>query len=636
MRALILLFAAATCLLAESGTFAIYSILHFAGEEKYEITASSTGLMLNTTVQIADRGNSRTTSATLQMSGDYTPSRLEIKAAKSTVFTNDGAKFTISGPSPFAVQQALVRYWKLHGRPVSILPARTEPGAEPIHIEPLGYETITVHGKPLLLERYNIANLMFGREILWMTLDGNLAAAMTFAGGLPMEAVRDEFKESLPQLYKSGIQQEMANLQSLARKVVPEQTGNYVIAGATLIDATGAAPLADSIVVIRNGRIAAVGARGKTRIPGGLPVINAKGKTLLPGLWEMHTHYSGVEFGPASLAAGLTTIRDCGGEFDYLVAQRDAAEKNVYPAPRFLLAGLVDAGGSKAFGHITAETPEEGRAVVAKYHAAGFQQMKLYTFLAPDVIRAISEEAHRLGMTVTGHVPQSVSTFEGIEAGMDQLNHLQYASRMFRDPGAAQGTPIDFNSETARKAIQFLKDHKTVVDPTASWGEMASHSKEVDVADFEPGIRQAPFVLDMKFRGMGGDTTAAQMKGRLAQNLAVIHALHKAGIPIIPGSDTGLVGWGLIRELELYVEAGMTPMEAIQSGTIVSARAMGLEKDSGTIEPGKRADLILVEGNPAQRIGDLRKTVKVITAGRLYDTARLWESVGFHPNIGKP
>src|SRR5262249_60166442 len=96
---------------------------------------------------------------------------------------------------------------------------------------------------------------------------------------------------------------------------------------------------------------------------------------------------------------------------------------------RRLLAGLVDAG-DKAFGHVTAATPEEGRAVVARYHAAGFQQIKLYTYLAPDVVEAIADEAHRLGMTVTGHVPQALTTQAGVEAGMDQINHLQYVTRM--------------------------------------------------------------------------------------------------------------------------------------------------------------------------------------------------------------
>jgi imidazolonepropionase-like amidohydrolase len=170
------------------------------------------------------------------------------------------------------------------------------------------------------------------------------------------------------------------------------------------------------------------------------------------------------------------------------------------------------------------------------------------------------------------------------------------------------------------------------VDPTAGWGEMAGHSKEVDVASFEPGIAGAPFVLDAKFRGMGGNTTAEQMRARTEQTLAAIGALHKAGVTIVPGSDTGLVGYGLIRELEIYVHAGMTPLEAVQSATIVSARAMNLDRDSGTIEPGKRADLILVDGNPLVNISDLRKVTSVIANGRMYDTAGLWQSVGFHVN----
>src|SRR5262249_15101412 len=158
-------------------------------------------------------------------------------------------------------------------------------------------------------------------------------------------------------------------LTAIARQVPPERSGTFAIAGATLIDATGAAPVEDSVVIVRDGRIAAAGRRGVVAIPRGMAVVDAKGQTLLPGLWEMHIHFSGVEFGPALLAAGITTARDCGGELDYLVAQRDALQqsdvKRSAPGPRLLLAGLVDAGGLKAFGHVTAETPEEGRAVVA-------------------------------------------------------------------------------------------------------------------------------------------------------------------------------------------------------------------------------------------------------------------------------
>jgi len=128
---------------------------------------------------------------------------------------------------------------------------------------------------------------------------------------------------------------------------------------------------------------------------------------------------------------------------------------------------------------------------------------------------------------------------------------------------------------------------------------------------------------------MGGASSADQMKTRMAQTLSVIGALHRAGVTIVPGSDTGLVGYGLHREIELYVQAGMTPLEAIQCATIVSARAMRLDAELGTVQAGKRADLILVDGDPLKDIAALRRVTRVIHDGRVYDAAALWRSVGF-------
>ena len=644
---LALLLIAAT-LRAQSGKFVIHMLLHAIGDERYEVTSSGGVLTMNTTFHYADRGFfDRTTTASLRAKADYTPMGAEVKGtgepyvvkiddAGATVSEQGGSRtfalpergFPLTGPSPFAMQAMLMRYWSAHGKPAEIAMLRAKTGAEPLRIEPAGKDAITVGGKRVALQRYTVANLMFGREVLWTDEDGNLAAAMTFAGGLPMEAVREEYEAALPELYRSGVAQEMAVLEGIGRANPAQQAGAFAIAGATLVDATGAAPVEDSVVIVRNGRIAAAGARSKVSIPRGMPVVEARGRTLLPGLWEMHTHFSGVEFGPALLASGITTARDCGGEFDYLVAERDALEKRNAIGPRLLLAGLVDAGGDKAFGHVTAETPEQGRAVVARYHDAGFQQIKLYTYLTPEVVKAIAAEAHRLGMTVTGHVPRALTTADGIGAGMDQINHLNYVSSMLRAQGSQR---VDPESETFRKGIALLLEHHTVVDPTAGWGEMSGHSKEVDVASFEPGIAKSPFVLDVKFRGMGGNSTAEQMKSRMKETLAVIAALHKAGVTIVPGSDTGLVGYGLHRELELYAEAGMTPMEVIQCATIVSARAMHLESEVGTVEVGKRADLILVGGNPLANVADLRKVERVVVNGRVYDPARLWQSAGFRP-----
>lgn len=639
------------------GEYTIRLILHKVGTEAFYLATNADGSRtLSTTYDISDRGNQRITTATLTTTADERPVALEIKTGNAiTSATLSGGTTTIqmrgttstvptaasttavNGASPFALQMMMMRAWHARGEPRHMAPISTDPKAEPLEIARVGRDVITIAGKRIALDRYNVDHLMLGREILWMTADGELAAAMTFAGGLPLEAIRTEFDPAFAELYRAGVAQEIANLAAIGRMVPPQQAGAYAITGATLIDGVAPSAVSGAVVVIRNGRIVAAGPRASTPVPAGMPVIDARGQTLLAGLWEMHTHASGIEFGPAHLAAGITTARDAGGEFDFLVAARDAIEKHGAIGPRQILAGLVDAS-PKAFGHVTAETPDEGRAVVQRYHAAGFQQIKLYTFLTPDVIKAIAAEAHRLGMSVTGHVPQSVTTMEGIEAGMDQINHLNYVTTMLRgqaQPPAAGGNnnqpPLDLQSATAKSAIKFLLDHHTVVDPTASWGEMASHSREIPLESFEPGILQAPANQDAKFRGMETATTAEQAKARMDQTLSVIGALHRAGVPIVPGSDTGLVGFGLHREIELYVQAGMTPLEAIQSATIVSARAMGLDKDTGTVEAGKRADLILIDGDPLKDIRALRNVNRVITNGRMYDAASLWKSVGFRP-----
>jgi len=613
--------------LAQSGSWNLHLINHQIGEERYEITKSASGIVVTSAFEYSDRGNKRPVALTMNLSADYTPQSFELKGTSTRSMTiksgvaefHDrdavrslplpGTTFVGIGTTPVAQQMLMMRYWAAHGHPLklAILPDRP---ARTAVIRLSTSDEITVAGKAVKLDRYTVNGLAFGSEVLWLDAKGDLAALMTFASGLPLEAVQPAYEPAFDQLFRLGVDQQMRTLESLNRAVPPLRTGSYAIRGATLVKATKDSPILDSVVIVRDGRIAAAGSRLNVAIPRGMPVVDATGQTLLPGLWEMHTHYSGVEFGPATLAAGITTARDCGGEFDFLVAARDAIAKRGGLGPRLLLAGLVDGGGLDAFGAINAATPEEARAVVAKYHAAGFQQIKLYTLLKPDVIRVLAEEAHRAGMTVTGHVPAAVDTAQGIDLGMDQINHLNYVSRMPK----------------TQATIDVLLQHHTVVDPTVSWSEMGGHSKEIEASTFEPGLLKAPEYLAFKFGNMGGNRPS-----RMKENLALILSLQKAGVPIVAGSDTGLIGYGLIREVELYAEAGMTPLEAIQSATIVPARAMKLDGVSGTVEVGKRADLILVNGNPLDRISDLRNVSKVITNGRMFDAGRLWQSVGFLP-----
>jgi imidazolonepropionase-like amidohydrolase len=174
-----------------------------------------------------------------------------------------------------------------------------------------------------------------------------------------------------------------------------------------------------------------------------------------------------------------------------------------------------------------------------------------------------------------------------------------------------------------------MKDRQIVIDPTLGWGEMAGHPKTVSAAAFEPGLEAAPFVLASKFEALGGPVDADRYRERMAANGRVIKALYDAGVPIVAGSDTGLIGYGIDRELELYVAAGLPPMAAIQTATLGAARAMKLDRESGSVEVGKRADLMLVEGDPLANISDLRRVTKVVRNGELFDSQALGRSVGF-------
>jgi imidazolonepropionase-like amidohydrolase len=309
-----------------------------------------------------------------------------------------------------------------------------------------------------------------------------------------------------------------------------------------------------------------------------------------------------------------------GGEFDIATALRDAWRDGTAIGPRLLLAGLVDGPGPASFGSITAATPQEGRAVVARYQAAGFQQMKLYTLLDRPTVAAIIEAAHAAGMTVTGHIPTALAggTREGVEMGMDHVAHLSVRDA----PG----------SDALRETIAFLKAHGTVIDPTISWNELLGRSAQTPIESFQPGIRHAAAPLRRLIEGAnGGNVTPEQARDRLARSLQIIKALHDAGVPIVAGTDKGVPGVSVAREIELYVQAGLTPMDAIRAATAVPARVMGLAADSGTIAPGLRADLIVVDGNPLERISDIRKVTMVSTSGRLYATPSLWTAGGFKP-----
>jgi imidazolonepropionase-like amidohydrolase len=399
--------------------------------------------------------------------------------------------------------------------------------------------------------------------------------------------------------------------------------------------------VSDSAVLIENGKIIAAGPRAQVKVPKGIKVIDATGKTVLPGLWDMHSHFEQVEWGPIYLAAGATTVRDCGNELEFITAVRDAIAAGRGLGPRILAAGIVDGDSPRAIGVERVTTPEEAKYWVDRYHSLGFQQMKIYSSVKREEVAAVATEAHRLGMTVTGHIPFGMTAYDGVNAGMDQINHITYITDIMTKPMAADASrmdrlqaqaDIDLASPEAQKAIDFLKSHDTVLDPTLVVFESFTAGPDKPIESFEPGVAKVAPELRTQLEEGGVPANIVGVYRKIfSKEVEMVGALHHAGIPIVAGTDQTVPGYSLYREIELYVEGGFTPMEAIQAATIVPARVMKLDNELGTVEAGKRADLILVDGNPLENIHNIRKVKTVITGGTVYDCAELWRSVGFQP-----
>ena len=626
----------------ERGTLRLHYVQKPIGYERYELAADADSLKLTADFDFTDRGGRVQLAATLRTKADFTPLSFEAKG-KSYRFVNvdssvriegsdalvraDGAAesrvtlpaqfFTVDGYAPFSAQMLLLRYWKQHGQPRLL---RTVPGqpTNDVIVEARGREAIRIGDKVVPLERFAIDGVVWGRETLWLDERGALAAAITRAGGLGFEAVREDLEPALVQFVQRATRDRIGDLESITRANAPLKSGTYAMVGATIVDGTGRPPVADGVVIVRDGRIADVGPKSSVAIPTDAPTVDVSGKTLVPGLWDMHTHVTQVEWAPVYLASGVTTVRDMGNEFEFITSLRDAVASRRALGPRLLLAGLVDGPGPNAFGVYYAATVEEVKQVVRKYHDAGFQQIKIYSLITPPLVEAICAEAHRLGMTVTGHVPNGMTIDQAAVAGMDHIAHL-----------AIRG---EAGSDEVNKTIAVLRERKTVIDPTQSWNELLGHAAGTPIAAFQPGVAKIPPPLNRLFSNAGAaGIDAAAARTRLERGLRVVKALHEAGVPVVAGTDEGIPGHSVHREIELYVEAGFTPLEALQAATIVPARAMKLESELGTIEKGKRADLVVLNANPLEQVRNIRTVRWTIIDGRVYDAQALWRSVRFQP-----
>jgi imidazolonepropionase-like amidohydrolase len=626
----------------EQGSFNLHKFEQLIGHETYTLAQSSNELILSSEFKFTDRGSEVPLTTTLTVQRDLTPLDFQIKGKISRFSSIDDRVrgrsagpvtipqgenfFDIQGYAPVSVQMMLVRYWRTHGSPKTL---KTLPRGE-VQIQDQGAETFSIGKRKIQLHKLSVRGLIWGTESLWLDSQDHLIALVSVDAEMDhFEAVADGYEDGLEAFVTGAARDGMANLAIVAKGFSAQAPSVTAIVGGRLIDGMGKPAIENAVVILKDGKIAAAGPAASTPVPEGSQVVDAHGKSVLPGLWEMHAHFEQVEWGPIYLATGVTTARDVGNEREFIVAARDAIAGGQGIGPRLIMAGVVDGSGPFALGVIRVDTPAQALEQVQKYKSAGFQQIKIYSSVKPDILKVVTAEAHRLGMTVTGHIPFGMNAIQGIEDGMDQINHVEYLTAVMVDP---KSQTIDPDAPNVKKVIKLLLEHHIVVDPTLALMEVITHPLDHPISAFEPGILRVAPELREGLETMGMPPEKVEQSAATFRAMqATVRVLHQAGVPIVAGTDQAVPGFSLDREIELYVQAGFTPMEAIQAATLVPARAMGMDKESGTIEAGKRADVIVVDGNPLENISDIRKVSTVFAGGRMYQPAALWTSVGFKP-----
>lgn len=633
--------------LSDSGSYFLHKFAQNIGKETYTITKEGDNITYNINFRFVDRGSAVPLKAQITTDSRLQPVSFFISGKTSRFSTiNDTIHiankqvnlriddsvyhrplppiaFPVGGYSPGTVQMLLLQYWKKNKEPKSI---PLLPSGE-VKIIRQGKDTLTFNNKPLFLERYVLSGLIWGNEIIWTDNNLHLVCLITNdAEGDKLEMMQTDYESLLPELLSRAAKYGMELFTSSMRMNVAGSK-TLAIVGANIIDVESGSTTPNEVIIIENGLIKKIGANGTVAIPANAIIIHAEHKFVIPGLWDMHAHFEQAEWGPAYLAAGVTTVRDCGNEFGYINAVKSAIDSHKGIGPLIIKAGIIDGPGSTALGIVRATTPEEAVKVVDMYKSNGFAQIKIYSSVKAPVVKAICDEAHRLGLTVTGHIPQGMSTRAGIDSGMDQVNHIQYIYSMMKRKSDGS---INLDDSMSVAALDYLEAHHTVVDATVGVFEMSFRSTKDNVLNWEPNFYHLPLPLQVLFKNTGmPDDQAKKYKPVYEGMRDLVKTLHDKGIRIVAGTDMGFPGWSVHRELELYVDAGLTPLQALQTATIVPAQVMNMDKQSGSVKEGKQADLVILDADPLVQIRNVRRVSKVIKEGEEYDPGVLHTIAGF-------
>lgn len=442
---------------------------------------------------------------------------------------------------------------------------------------------------------------------------------------------------------------------------------SIAITHVTVIDATGAAPKPDFTVVVESSRISAVGPSESETVPADAKIIDGARKFLIPGLADMHIHLTGAgepggsrEFIiPLLIANGVTTVRDMGGKVDLLKELRAETSSGKRAGPQIFFTGPYLDGNPPSFQpSIVVQNAAEATAAVLKLKSEGVDFIKVQSRLLPDPYQAIASEAKKLGIRFVGHVPDSITAVVASDAGQASIEHLtgvlldcstreqDLRRRQLQALPVRQDLAIarerawnkelldSYSPALTESLVEKFRTNQTWQVPTfTTLVHLGYITPETDLGK-DPRMKYVPPALRQIWEqsrkqrlGPYNAEDFAQRAESIRRLLEIVGKMNAHKVPIMAGTDAAapnvFPGSALHEELAYLVQAGLTPVEALETATIRPADFLGLSAKQGTIETGKRADLVLLDANPLEDIHNTQKIRAVVFNGKLFDRSYL-------------
>jgi imidazolonepropionase-like amidohydrolase len=510
------------------------------------------------------------------------------------------------------------------------------------HVAQVAEMTVTAAGAARTLHAYAITGLELTPKYTWMNPDGTWFGTVSSW----FSVVPEGWEAAIAPLIER--QRELtseADARLAAAEAHRPPAAGLAYTHARVLDVERGRWLADQTVVVVGDTITAIGASAK--VPAGAEVVDLAGRALIPGMVDMHSHLFDGD-GVLDIASGVTTARDVGNDPDDVDDYKARFDAGTAIGPHVVRFGFIEGRGEKAASSVvTAETEAEAEAAVELFAARGYEGIKIYNSMKVELVPVLAAAAHARGMRVTGHIPVHMLAHEAVLAGYDGIEHV---NMLFLDFFATHETDtrdttrftlvgeraaaFDLGGEQAGALFTLLRDRQTVVDPTvAAFEDLLVGEPGKITPGLEDTVARFPIQTQREFL-LGGlpleDDERATFRASYDKMLAMVVALHEHGIPVVVGTDH-IGGLMFHHELALYARAGLAPADILRMATIAAARAVGQETIFGSIEVGKRADLVVVDGDPLADIHDASRVVTTMRGGVVYRPAALFESVGVRP-----